>query len=334
MKRVHLERWLNRIWYADRAPPVWLIPFSWLYCTLVRIRRLARKAGLLRSTHPGVTTIVVGNLTVGGTGKTPFVIALADMLCEEGLRVGIVTRGYGGNAANWPCAVTGNSDPRQVGDETVLLAQSSVVSVYAGPDRCAAARALLSNSPVDVLISDDGLQHEQLGRDIEIVMIDPQRGFGNRCCLPAGPLREPLSRLQRVDATVALGEYPAAQFQLAAALVDARQVVNPANRRPLQAFTGQPCHAVAGISHPERFFQMLNELGLQPDTRDFEDHHPFTAADIRFDDDFPVLMTAKDAVKCRDFAGENSWSVPLELNLGPDFRQWLLETLKRKKYRG
>jgi tetraacyldisaccharide 4'-kinase len=334
MKRVRLERWLNRVWYSDAAPPAWLIPISWIYCTLVYVRRLVRRAGLLRCTHPDVTTVVVGNLTVGGSGKTPFVMALSKLLSGEGLRVGLVTRGYGGHGVNWPCAVTADSDPHKVGDEAVLLAQSSAVPVYAGPDRLAAARALLANNPVDVLISDDGLQHEQLGRDIEIVMIDPQRGFGNRHCLPAGPLREPLSRLKQVDTTVALGEHPAAAFQVEVIPGDARKVIEPTCTRPLQAFSGQPCHAVAGISSPGRFFRMLNEQGLQPDTRDFEDHHPFTAADIRFDDDFPVLMTAKDAVKCCNFASENSWYVPLELNLGPAFRQWLLETLKRKKYRG
>jgi len=334
MKRLRLERWLNRIWYNDATPPAWLIPFSWIYCALIRLRHLLRKSGLLRSTHPGVTTIVVGNLTVGGTGKTPFVIALAELLADEGLRVGIVTRGYGGNSTNWPCRVTADSYPGTLGDEAVLLAQSTRASVYAGPDRVAAALALLAENPVDVLISDDGLQHEQLDRDIEIVMIDPLRGFGNKRCLPAGPLRESLSRLEHVDATVALGEYPGARFQVAVTLADARSVADPGCQQSLKAFAGQPCHAVAGISHPGHFFRMLNEQGLRPDTRDFEDHHPYSAEDIYFDDDFPVLMTAKDAVKCRDFAGENIWSVPLELKPGPDFRQWLFEILKRKKYRG
>ncbi|TCK18366.1 lipid-A-disaccharide kinase [Thiogranum longum] len=334
MIRDNLEHWLNRIWYAETPPPAWLMPLSCLYCTLVRIRRKARRAGLLPAIHPGVTTVVVGNLTVGGTGKTPFVTALVCLLSEQGLHVGIITRGYGGKAANWPHRVTADSDPYASGDEAVLLAQSCAVPVYAGSDRLAAARALLAENPVDVLVSDDGLQHEQLGRDIEIVMIDPLRGFGNRHCLPAGPLREPVSRLQQVDTTVALGEHPEAGFHIASEPGDAINLLDPHNRRPLGSFANQPCHAVAGISNPGRFFGMLNAQGLQPDTRHFGDHHPFIEADIRFDDDFPVLMTAKDAVKCRAFAGKNCWYVPLELNPGPAFTKWLLETLKRKKYCG
>ena len=331
MHRVRLERWLNRIWYSDARPPLWLVPLSWLYRTAVRARRLARRFGLLRREHPGVPTIVVGNLTAGGTGKTPFVIALARLLASRGLRAGIITRGYGGNARDWPREVLADSNPRENGDEAVLLAQCSGVPVYAGPDRLAAARALLEKYPADVLLGDDGLQHERLGRDIEIVMIDPQRGFGNERCLPAGPLREPLSRLQSVDTTVALGEHPAAQFQVVVTPGDATSVANQTVTRPLKDFADQPCYVIAGISHPEQFFQMLRVHGLNPEkTVAFADHHHFTEADIRFEDDFPVLMTAKDAVKCRNFAGGNVWYVPLELDIEPAFGKWLDETLKRK----
>jgi tetraacyldisaccharide 4'-kinase len=278
-----------------------------------------------------VATIVIGNLTAGGTGKTPFVIALSDLLSSEGLRVGIVTRGYGGHAQDWPREVFADSNPREVGDEAVLLAQYTGIPVYAGPGRLAAAQALHAKHPVDVLISDDGLQHDQMGRDIEIVMIDPQRGFGNEHCLPAGPLREPLTRLGSVDATVALGEHPAARFNITAVPGDAVNLTDQTMTRPLATFANRPCHAVAGISNPERFFQTLRKQGLNPlETVAFDDHHDFIAADIRFEDDFPVLITAKDAVKCRDFAGNNIWYVPLELDIGPAFRKWLFETLKRK----
>ncbi|VAW73655.1 Tetraacyldisaccharide 4'-kinase [hydrothermal vent metagenome] len=330
MNRVRLENWFNRIWYSDIRPPWWLLPFSWLYCGVVYARQLARRLGLLKVVYPGVATIVVGNLTVGGTGKTPFVIALSRLLSVDGLRVGIVTRGYGGDARDWPCEVTTDSDPLKYGDEAVLLAGSTGVPVYAGPDRLAAARALLAEHSIDVLISDDGLQHTRLGRDIEIVMIDPERSFGNGICLPAGPLREPLSRLEDIDATVALGMHPAAKFQFAAAPGEAINLATPARRLPLKDFAGKPCHAVTGIANPERFFRMLKEQGLQPDTRCFEDHHAFNAADIRFDDDSAVLMTAKDAVKCRKFANSNDWYVPLELHPDPAFKHWLLEILKRK----
>jgi len=334
MHRLRLERWLTRIWYCGGSSPAWLIPLSWLYCAVVQVRRLARRGGLLQREHAGVPTLVVGNLTVGGTGKTPFVIALCGLLETCGWRVGIVTRGYGGTARDWPRAVGADSDPVENGDEAVLLAQATKCPVYAGADRVAAARALLARHPVDVLISDDGLQHEKLARDIEIVMVDARRGFGNGRCLPAGPLREPLSRLRHVDATVALEGHPAARFAVSVAAGDARKLNDPSCSRPLSGFAGKPCHAVTGIANPTGFFGLLRRKGLQPDTRIFEDHHRFVAEDIRFEDDFPVLMTAKDAVKCRNFAGNNVWYVPLELDVGPAFRQWLTETLKRKTHLG
>ncbi len=330
MHRLRLERWLNRIWYRSSPPPAWLVPLSWLYCGVMQVRRLAYRSGLLQRKHPAVPIIVVGNLTVGGTGKTPFVIALSGLLETGGWRVGIVTRGYGGTARHWPRAVGADSDPVENGDEAVLLAQATGCPVYAGADRVAAARALLARHPVDVLISDDGLQHERLARDIEIAMIDAGRGFGNGRCMPAGPLREPLSRLRQVDATVALGGHPAAWFAVAVAAGDARKLNDPSCTRPLPEFAGKPCHAVTGIARPARFFAALRDEGLQPDIRVFADHHRFVAEDIHFEDDLPVLMTAKDAVKCRDFAGNNVWYVPLELDVGPAFRQWLTETLKRK----
>ncbi len=330
MNRARLESRLNRIWYSGARPPLWLLLLSGLYCSAVYIRRQVRRLGLLPVVHPGVTTIVVGNLTAGGTGKTPFVIALSELLTTKALRVGIVTRGYGGNARDWPRSVTAAGDPFECGDEAVLLAETTGLPVVAAPDRVAAARALLAEHTIDVLISDDGLQHERLGRDIEIVMIDPVRGFGNGHCLPAGPLREPLSRLAGVDATVALGEHPAARFQIPVTAGDAVNLAEPDRTRPLEGFAGKPCHAVAGISNPDRFFRMLNEHGIEPDTVCFGDHHAFRAADIKFEDDFPVLMTAKDAVKCRSFANNNVWYVSLQPDPGQPFSQWLTETLKRK----
>jgi len=326
-----MERWLNHVWYSGARPPVWLRMLSGACLAGCWLRQLARRAGLSRCTHPGVTTIVVGNLTVGGTGKTPFVLALSRLLVEDGLRVGLITRGYGGRARDWPREVFADSAADELGDEAVLLAQGTDAPVYAGPDRVAAARALLARHAVDVLISDDGLQHGRLGRDIEIVMIDPERGFGNGRCLPAGPLREPLSRLETVDATVALrSRHPAARFQVRVEEKEARNIREPARTRPLSSFAGAPCRALTGIAHPEGFFRSLRRQGLEPVTTVYHDHHAFSARDICFDDDLPVLMTAKDAVKCQDFAGEDVWYVPQQLDVGPAFRTWLHETLKRK----
>ena len=331
MRRARLEQWLNDVWYRRPAPPPWLQPLTWLYRGASGLRRALYRTRLLPSRHPGVTVIVVGNLTVGGTGKTPFVIALCRLLREAGRRPGILCRGYGGTACEWPREVSPDSDPGETGDEAVLLARASACPVYAGADRYAAARALLENHAVDVLVCDDGLQHLRLARDIELLMIDPVRGFGNGCCLPSGPLREPLSRLQGVDATVAVGRgHPLARFEAALRVGEARAVADPSRRRPLSAFAGRACHLVTGIAAPERFQAVLEKAGLRPDTRFLPDHHRFREEDIRFEDDLPVLMTEKDAVKCRDFAGNDVWYVPIELEPGAEFGRWLNQTLKRK----
>ena len=267
--------------------------------------------------------IVVGNITVGGTGKTPLVIWLAEALRQRGLSVGIVSRGYGGRAGTWPQAVHRDSDPALVGDEPVLLARATNCPVSVGPDRVKAARALLAREQVDVLLADDGLQHYALGRIMEIVVVDGERGLGNGMRLPAGPLREGRDRLARASAVVVNGgdwvwkEGAGDMFRATVSACDVRQITGSA-RKPLESFRGIPVHAVAAIGHPERFFRMLAAAGLQVIPHPLPDHASINVADLRFDDAGSVLVTEKDAVKCERIAHDGVWCVPIELSFEPD----------------
>lgn len=309
---------LDHHWYR-RSP--WLLllwPASLLFGLVVALRRFAYRSGIRRSAHPGVPVIVVGNITAGGTGKTPLVAWLTDHLRGLGYRPGIVSRGYGGNARQWPQQVRADSDPLTVGDEAVLLARRTACPMAVGPDRYAAARALVEHGDIDIIISDDGLQHYALQRDLEIAVIDGIRRFGNGLLLPAGPLREPARRLADIDLVVVNGLGDSREHPMRMALGDAHRLLGDTTRR-LAAFNPEPVHAVAGIGHPERFFQSLQQAVRAIDRHEFPDHHRFSRADIDFDDGHAVLMTEKDAVKCRRFAGENDWYVPVEVSMSPAF---------------
>ena len=262
--------------------------------------------------------IVVGNISVGGTGKTPLVVWLVDYLKQAGFKPGVISRGYGGKAQHWPQPVTTDSDPGMVGDEALLIAQRVACPVAVGSLRAQSVRYLLQHHPCNIIISDDGLQHYALQRDIEIAVVDGARRFGNGLCLPAGPLREPPSRLQQVDFIVChgkpahTGEYTMnLQGAMAVSLLNGQQ-------KALAEFHGQPLLAVAGIGHPDRFFRHLQGFGLQFGRRALPDHHIFTVTDIDCDKDTVILMTEKDAVKCRTFADIRHWYVPVraEINLG------------------
>lgn len=309
---------LNAIWYGASWLAWILLPVSWAYRALVAVRRGCYQSGLARSVDVGVPVVVVGNLTVGGTGKTPLTIWLASRLLERGIPAGIVCRGYAGASQDWPRLVDGDTDPVSVGDEAVLLARRTGCPVAAGPDRAAAAALLLESAPVDVILSDDGLQHYRLRRSYEIVVIDGQRKLGNGWCLPAGPLREPAHRLQAVDAVVVSdGDFNGV------ATLDARvravHVVELAtrNRRPLDDFSGQAVHAVAAIGNPNRFFDLLSRHGLIVDSRAHADHSALSQEDLSFDDGHPVLMTEKDAVKCEGSDVRNLWCVVTDLEFAP-----------------
>jgi len=318
------------IWNRRGLAATALLPLAVLYCLVVGLRRLAYNRGWLRTARLPVPVIIVGNITVGGTGKTPLVIWLARWLRTRGWRPGIVARGYGGKSSHWPLEVTGESAPSLVGDEPVLVASNCGCPVWVDPDRVRGARALLASRPCDVLVADDGLQHYALGRDLEICVVDGKRRQGNGWCLPAGPLREPRARLLSADLVVTNGNGPApGEYSMRLVLGVARSVSDPARELSLDAFRGRRAIAIAGIGNPDRFFQALGELGVIADERRFPDHHPFTEADLPESEGVPVLMTEKDAVKCRRFAGPNCWYIPVEAELDGEFESSLERHLER-----
>lgn len=309
-----LSRFFNAVWYRG-LPLAWLLwPAGWLYCGLAGLRRRLYAAGVLRTVRLAVPVVVVGNISAGGTGKTPGVIWLARTLVSRGYRVGIVSRGYRGRATDWPQPVGPDSDPDRCGDEPVLIAQRTACPVAVGPDRVAAAEWLLRRHPLDVIVADDGLQHYRLGRDFEIAVVDGARGLGNGLCLPAGPLREPEARLLSVDAVVVNSGPWGGDGVFRAELVPSRVYrLTDGHEARLDEFAGRRVHALAGIAHPRRFFDLLERAGLRVDAWPLPDHARIAAVDLRFGDDQPVMITEKDAVKCRRLADESVWCVTVDL---------------------
>jgi tetraacyldisaccharide 4'-kinase len=317
-----MERQLTELWYREHARASLLQPLAWAYGAMVALRRHAYRSGWVRTAGAGRPVVVVGNLTVGGTGKTPLTIWLARALRAEGLRVGIVARGYGSHEGRRLRHVEAGSRWQEVGDEPLILARRSGCPTVIGIDRLAAARTLAAEG-VDVIVADDGLQHLRLARDCEIVVVDGARGVGNGRLLPAGPLREPAARLRQVDAIVVNGSathgslaarLPAAVLAMHLAASEAVSV-DERLRRPLASFHGQRVHGVAGIGNPQRFFAELRAHGMEVIEHAFPDHHPLTAAEVAFADALPVLMTEKDAVKCTTFANPRLWYVPVTAQL-------------------
>ena len=309
---------LQACWYGDRPPPWWTRPLAALYGGVTGARRVLYHRGWLRSTRLPVPVIVVGNLAAGGAGKTPLTIALVEALRERGWKPGVVSRGYGGSAPS-ATLLDARPDPALVGDEPALIRLRTGGPGAVGAKRVDAAHLLLSQG-VNVIIADDGLQHYALARDIEICVIDGARRFGNGRLLPAGPLREPESRLRSVDFVVCNGGQPQAhEYPMHLDLADAVALAEPARTQPLSAFAGLRGHAVAGIGHPPRFFAALRDCGLDMIEHPFADHHRYTPDELAFGDGLPVLMTEKDAVKCVAFAQPGWWSVPASARLPTAF---------------
>ncbi|WP_313232996.1 tetraacyldisaccharide 4'-kinase [Stenotrophomonas acidaminiphila] len=324
-------------WWYDGAPVPWtarlLAP---LYAAVAGLRRELYRRGWLRGRQVPVPVIVVGNITAGGTGKTPLTIALVERLREAGWKPGVASRGYGRDDAGSARWVTPELAPELAGDEPLLIAWKTGVPVRVDRDRVAAARALLE-AGCDVVVCDDGLQHYRLARDIEIEVVDAQRRYGNGLLMPAGPLREPVARARDCDFRVVnlgqasdAGEIPPGagfgEWTMRLRIDNARPL-RGGRERSLQGFAGQRVHAVAGIAHPQRFFQMLRTRGIGVVPHAFADHHRYQASDLSFGSELPVLMTEKDAVKCKAFATDWHYAVPLQAELPAAFWVALLDRL-------
>ena len=317
----------NQIWYEKHPLSIVLIPLSWLFCGLVKIRQQAYQIGLFRRHAVPVPVIIVGNITVGGTGKTPLVIWLGKFLIKQGFNPGIVSRGYGGQNNQAVQLVSPQSDPFLVGDEPVLLVKHTGCPVVIAPKRINGVQYLLDNHACDIIISDDGLQHYALQRDIEIAVLNSKRRYGNKRCLPAGPLREPLSRLKKVDFIVENGTASEQVFSMQYEIGQLKQIVNHNVTKNLDELQHQKVHAIAGIGYPAKFFAQLLENGLQLICHEFPDHYRYKPVDIQFNDNLPVIMTEKDAVKCQHFASVQHWYLPITANLPDEFGHCLLKKL-------
>jgi tetraacyldisaccharide 4'-kinase len=340
-----MSEWLQREWQRLGGGALVLLPFAVLFRLAVAIRRALYRARILPQWKARVPVVVVGNIAVGGTGKTPLVLHIVELLQSRGWNPGVVARGYGrvprreadplGVVAVYPDIAT----PELFGDEPVLVARRARVPVFVGADRPAAARALLdAHREVDVLVSDDGLQHYALARDVEIAVVDGERRFGNGLPLPSGPLREPITRLAAVDAVVVNGETAgpiAAPRQFGMQLGHERFESVAGNRQAsVEEFVaharGRQVVAVAGIGNPPRFFEHLARLGIAARRLAFPDHHAFQPGELRLPEAELVVMTEKDAVKCSAFADPRMWFLRVEAILPPEFDEFLLARLAPK----
>jgi tetraacyldisaccharide 4'-kinase len=325
--RTRIEKRLNEIWYGGDPAPLWLKALVPLYVAGNHLDRM-RKTRQRPDDLGAACIIVVGNITVGGSGKTPLVIRLCQLLRQAGFSPGVISRGYGRRERGLRLA-SPVSNPGVVGDEPLLIAQRSGVPVVVANDRCEAARALLQQQ-VNVIISDDGLQHYRLPRDIEICVIDGKRAFGNGRLLPAGPLREPLERLSTVDHLVVNGEGPESLEKLETVpmtLVPGllRSLENGQSWR-LSQFKGCRVHGIAGIGNPGRFFSTLEHAGISVLEHIFPDHHAFRKDDFeRMDDSLPILMTEKDFVKCKSLGLKNAWYLSVDAALPVDWERALIQ---------
>ena len=326
---------LDHYWYSQNPLAWMLLPLSWLFCAVSMLRRLMYVYGLLPAHAMPVPVIIVGNISVGGTGKTPLLIALCEYLTNQGFKPGVVSRGYGASMSG-DHPVTVNDDAAACGDEPVLIKQRTGCPVIIGSDRVAAANKLLAENDCDVILSDDGMQHYRLKRNIEIAVVDTVRKFGNGFCLPAGPLREPVSRLRKVNMIVHHGDTDD-NYHFTLEFGEAVNLVTGKNKN-LDLFTTGVVHAVAGIGHPERFFNQLRARGLEVVEHAFPDHHAYTSGDIDFADTSPILMTEKDAVKCIRLQPimkngdtiDNIWVVPVSAKISDQLGSDLTQLIKRR----
>jgi tetraacyldisaccharide 4'-kinase len=318
---------IEKTWYRISLWSILLLPFSLIYGILVQFRVVGYRLGVLERSEVGIPVIVVGNLTVGGSGKTPLVIRLVHLLALEGFTPGIVSRGYRAQPTKNPHLVEKDGDPSMVGDEPLLMRQQTGCPVVIDPDRLRGARHLMNQCGVDIVVSDDGLQHSRLSRSVEIAVVDGDRRFGNGFLLPAGPLRETVSRLDTVDFIVTNGgQALAGEYQMRTTL-DTAVHLTTGERRPLTQFLDKNIYAIAGIGNPTRFFEDLGLVGLSFCGRSFPDHHPYRSADLNDLYSSTVVMTSKDAVKCRNIAGPDWWAIQQTTEIDESFTQALMNIL-------
>ncbi len=314
-----------------------LAPLAWLFRALARRRRVRLERTAIALDVP---VVIVGNISVGGTGKTPLLIALAQRLQQTGYCPGVVSRGYGGKSPRYPLMVTPDTSVAHSGDEPLAIARATGCAVCVSPDRAQAAQAL-RESGCDIILSDDGLQHYRLARDLEIAVVDGARAFGNGWCLPVGPLREPVDRLNQVDWVVVNGpadrirqqapQLRTAQYVMTVTPNAWHRVSDGASEALTYFAKKTPVHAVAGIGNPDRFFTTLEQLDLKPVRHSFADHHDYRPGELIFSPAFPVVMTAKDAVKCQAFAQPDWWYLSVSAELPDAFWNEFLHRLNALK---
>lgn len=328
-----LQRWLEKLWYPDKISfwSILYMPFDILLGVLVYLRRFFYSVGIFSSWQSPAPVIVVGNITVGGTGKTPLVIWLAQQLKSKGYTPGIISRGYGGSVQEIT-AVDICADPKEVGDEPLLIARRTFCPVWVGKNRPAVIRALLRSNPqCDVIISDDGLQHYAMKRTFEIVVVDGERNYGNCAMIPFGPMREPIWRANEVDAIVINGgeaDYWAGEYLMRLNGSTFHLLNDASKTAKANDFQGLNVHAVAGIGNPTRFFNHLRRLGLVFTEQAFPDHYPYSAGDLNIAGVDVIIMTEKDAVKCLGFALDNAWVLPVEVEVISGLEDKIIEKIK------
>ncbi len=320
---------LNKIWYKGAKAPFNYTVLSQLFAGLSAFRRKLYDMGILKSHRIKCPVIIVGNISVGGVGKTPFTIWLVNQLQASGLKVGVVSRGYGGKREHEPLLVIPQTSAKASGDEALLIAKNTGAPVFVGKNRVKAATKLLADYRVNVIIADDGMQHYALQRDLEIALIDAKYGLGNEKLLPLGPLREKKQRLETVDMVIYKGKMPGHHyFEYQPFMV--YELGHIKNQKPLESFRNQHINAIAGIAHPESFFNMLSEQGLAIIKNPMADHEKLTEKHFQFDNDYPVFITEKDAVKCETLKLENVWVVVLKLVVKSETKNQVLQMVKSK----
>ena len=305
---------LEYYWYHSNVLMWFLLPLSWLYCLITIVRKKLYQSKLIKSYRSQVPIVVVGNIVVGGSGKTPLLIALCEHIKQRGFNPGVVSRGYGGNVVGVK-QVQAIDTASLVGDEPLMISLRTDVPVVVGADRVAAVDSLLENNHCDIVLSDDGLQHYRMKRDVEFAVLDAKRKYGNGFCLPAGPLRERISRLDEVDAVIFNGgDADALGYSYELEIIGLTNL-HTDEIKPLSALKGDAVHAVAGIGHPARFFDQLRKNNINVTEHAFPDHHHYQQDDFSGWNHDCIIMTEKDAVKCRDFDLHNAWVLLVEAKM-------------------